>query len=233
MRFPTSDSTARSSFLDFNLSRNKSLRTLEVTASSITLREESILLQHAIAQTNPAISNFLRTVLPTITSPLFSEVVVIYREVDFGGLKFWPRSTSGVYRIMTPDESAEEASRHRRQFQVFREMYAVRQDFQLILCAEVWGPVGEYTMGVLKQAIAAEVGENWLSCLCSEVIGKPAWALIVFGLSLVISLAQFAFAASGLEVLSSFIGQRESSLDFPVPSVMYSPRGMPEEGPMP
>ena len=33
-------------------------------------------------------------------------------------------------------------------------MHEVR-DFQLVLCVEAWDGVGEYTMGVLKQAVAA------------------------------------------------------------------------------
>jgi len=30
------------------------------------------------------------------------------------------------------------------------------RDFQLVLCADTWDGVGEYTVGVLKQAVAAE-----------------------------------------------------------------------------
>ena len=30
------------------------------------------------------------------------------------------------------------------------------RDFQLVVCADTWDVVGEYTVGVLKQAVAAE-----------------------------------------------------------------------------
>ena len=56
---------------------------------------------------------------------------------------------------MTPEERAEEAIWHRWLFDVFGKMYVVR-DFQLALCADVHGPVLEYMVRELKQAIAAE-----------------------------------------------------------------------------
>ena len=80
----------------------------------------------------------------------------MYREDDFGGVTLRPRSAPKVYKIMTPAERAEEASRHCRLFEAFREMYEVRRDFQLVLCAEVWDYVGKYAARVLEQAVAAE-----------------------------------------------------------------------------
>ena len=238
MGFPTNDFIAGSSPLNLDLSKNKSLRTFEVMASSIAPREGSVLPRHAVAQANRAISNFLRTALSTITSPAFSEVVVIYREVDFGGLTLLPHSAPRIYRTMTPVQSAEEASWHRRLFKVFREMYAVRQDFQLVLCAEVWEPVGGYTMGVLKQAVAAEVGNKRSGCLPSELIGKPTRAWIDFGLSFVFSLARSILMALGFAIFGGFADEFPSPVvdsvaDSPVPLVMYSPQGMPEEEPVP
>ena len=56
---------------------------------------------------------------------------------------------------MSEVDEAEEALRHRRRFKVFREIRKVR-DFRLVLRVDVWDRVGKYTMGVLKQAVAAE-----------------------------------------------------------------------------
>ena len=68
---------------------------------------------------------------------------------------------------MTPYERRMEALWHRGLFRVFREMHAVR-DFRLVLCANVWDPLGEYTVGVLKQAVTAERAAKRLDYLSLE-----------------------------------------------------------------
>ena len=151
--------TANSSLLDFDLSQIKSLRTLELRAHCIIHREP--------LTPDPAALNFLTVVLSTITSPTFSNVVVFYGDAEFGGVTTFMSPGHGNYRFMMPDETAEEASWHCRLFEVFREMHAIR-DLQLVLCADVWDPVGEYTMGVLKQAIAVEAAAKRLDYLHSE-----------------------------------------------------------------
>ena len=118
MPIPANNFTATSSLLDFDLSRNKSLRTLEVTAGSIVSR-------FGRCASDRAVSRFLAATLSTITSPAFSEVVVFYRDLDFDGLSFYPLDASNPYREMAPGESAKEALWHRRLFEVFREMHAV------------------------------------------------------------------------------------------------------------
>ena len=49
----------------------------------------------------------------------------------------------------------EEALRHSKRFEVLREVRNVR-DFWLVLTACVWDPVGEYSVRMLKEAIADE-----------------------------------------------------------------------------
>ena len=73
----TIDFTARSSLRDFDLSRNKSLRALEVTGRNIdgTLR----------ADPPDTAASLLTYALSTITSPSFSKVTVFYRDYDFCG----------------------------------------------------------------------------------------------------------------------------------------------------
>ena len=159
------DFMAESSLRGFGLSRNTSLRTLEIPAQSIigTIRGSCV--------PNPATLSFLRTALSTITSPAFSEVIIVYRGEDFSGVAYHPPN---VYREMTPASRAKEALWHRSQFEVFREMYKVR-DFQLTFCADVWNRVGEYAVGVLKHAIAVEKAAKRLDYLPSEplVIYSP------------------------------------------------------------
>ena len=53
----------------------------------------------------------------------------------------------------------EEASGHRRRFELLREVHGVR-NFELQLCANVWGPVGEYAVRRLKEAVAAAKAEK-------------------------------------------------------------------------
>ena len=130
-----------STLQEFDLSKNKSLRTLEVAASSIggTLSAKS---------PDGAASRLLKHALSTITSPAFSEVTVVYRDYDFCGVESeqypnWPAGRE------------EEALQHSSQFEVFREMRKMR-DFRLVLCADVWHRVGEHPVQVLKEAVVAE-----------------------------------------------------------------------------
>ena len=110
---------------DFDLSRNKSLRTLEILASSFV----------------DAGPGFFTHVLSTITSPLFSEVVVVYRDYNIYGLPSpWVPSTPMPYCM---------------QFAVLRKMHKVRA-FQLVLCADVWDCVVADAVRALKQAVAEE-----------------------------------------------------------------------------
>ena len=46
-------------------------------------------------------------------------------------------------------------------------MHAVR-DFRLVLCANVWDRLGEYTVGVLKEAVMAERAAKRLDYLPLE-----------------------------------------------------------------
>ena len=158
MRFSINNLTAKSSPLDFDLSRNKSLRTFEVGAQSITYRWKS---------PAPSTLGFLRTVFSTITSPAFFEVIVIYLDRDFGGAKLYSHDTWGHWKQMTPAEGAEEASWHRVLFEVFREMYTVR-DFRLVLAVEARDRLGEYTVGAVKRAVATENATKRLDYLPSE-----------------------------------------------------------------
>ena len=113
--------------------------------------------------------------MSTIMSPAFSEVIVFYLDDDFGGVSFNPRSAPNIYRDMTEAKRTAEASWHCRLFEVFHEMYAVR-DFQLVLCADVWDSLEEYTKGVLKEAVAVEKAAKRLGHSEALVVHSPRGA---------------------------------------------------------
>ena len=149
---------------DFDLSRHRALRRLEVLATCIVPRDGSL-------TSNPATLSFLRSTLSSITSHVFTEVAIVYREEDFSGLGF---TYSRIYREMTSAQSAAEISWHRSLFIAFREMYAMR-GFRLLLCADVWGRLREYTVEVLESAVAVEKAAGRLDYLPLEplVICSP------------------------------------------------------------
>ena len=49
------------------------------------------------------------------------------------------------------------------------------RDFQLILCADIWDPVGEYAVRMLKEAVAEERAKGGFNVFLSEplVIYRP------------------------------------------------------------
>lgn len=158
MWFPANAFTA-DSLRGLDLSRNKSLRTFEVVA-------RFVVLWHG-PRTSNITSNFLKTVLSTISSPTFSEVIVLYWDCDFSSLKHHLGRATGTHKVVTPDERAMEASWHHALFEVFREMHTVR-DFKLFLCADVPDCIGECAVGELQRVVAAEKVTRGLDYLPSE-----------------------------------------------------------------
>ena len=139
------ESIARSFLRDFDLSRNKLLQTLQVT----------VWPADRLRVCSPAVAARLLTyALSTITSPVFTEVTALYREYHFCGVEL-PWSDRPRLRRRTLAEKAEEASWHSRWFEAFQRMHKVR-DFRLVLCADVWEEVGEYSVRSLKEAVAGE-----------------------------------------------------------------------------
>jgi len=157
---------ARSALLRIDLSRHKSLRTLEVPASCV---------YGAFRYESPDISSrLLKHVLLTITSPAFSEVVVVYRDYDFCGVEAPDYPTYPPVRGTSQADRAMETLQHHTQFGVFRDLHKVRE-FRLVLCAGVWGCVGDYSVRVLEEAVAVEKAERGFGERFPEplVIYKP------------------------------------------------------------
>ena len=146
---------------DFDLSRNESLRELRVTASSTNL---------ALSCDWPdAASNFLKYALATVRTPLLSRIMVTYQDWNFRGVEPCPLPGRPPFREMCGADAdrAEEASQHQRLFEVFREVLAV-QAFSLELWMDVWDSLGEYSVGVLKEAVAAEKARKGFKDFLSE-----------------------------------------------------------------
>ena len=144
---PADSFTARSSLQSFDLSRNKSLRALQVPARSVDRASRGDSPDTAL--------NFLKYVLSTIASAAFFELVVLYWDYDFRGVQRAQHSVWPHIRELSQAERAEETSRHHKRFELLREVHNVR-GFQLVLCADVWGPNGEYSVRMLRQAVAHE-----------------------------------------------------------------------------
>ena len=147
----------------FDLSQNKLLRTLEVTAPSIddALR----------AGTGP---NLLTHALSTIKSPVFSEIVVVYLDYAIrGALPFINPGSPPISRV-SRDKRAWDGARHRLRFGVFRKVHKVRE-FRLVLCADVWEGVEEYSLRILKQEVEVEKARRGFNGAFSEplVISSP------------------------------------------------------------
>ena len=147
------------SFQHFNLSRSKSLRTLETTVRSIICAGD-------------AAPSSLRTVLSTVTSPMFLDVtVIVYHDDD---LDRWapdyygpPRVGRTCFFVPLPEEIAAYTLRHQQTFKVFREMHEASK-FRLVLCADVSDPVVEYTVEMLERFVKAERMEGGLDYLPCE-----------------------------------------------------------------
>ena len=137
-------------------------------------------------------SSLLTHVLSTITSPVFSEVTACYRDYNFCGVQgcvqaSWLQPQSRPpFRVMSQAERAKEASHHRKRFEVFHKMHKVR-DFQLVLCADVWDRVGEYSVRMLRRVVADEKARGGFGQPLSEPLvtyrprgSCPHWLEIQF-----------------------------------------------------
>jgi hypothetical protein len=143
----------------FNLSQNKSLRTLETTAASITSEN--------------AAPDFLTAVLSTIASPLPLDVIIDYDDYDLDGFRYWAVYLGLARWPLVPpqelDEMARNNLRHEQRFKLYREMYLVR-GFRLVLCADVSNQVVEPAVQTLESLVGVEKAGGRLDYLHCEVL---------------------------------------------------------------
>jgi hypothetical protein len=133
----------------FNLSQNRSLRTLETTAESITAARSTA-------------SNFLTTVLSTVTSPVLLDVVIVYGDFDLDASPSCSNCRPDpVCFCCWRSQAVVDAPRYKWQFGVFREMHEAR-DFRLVLCADVFEYTVDHAIRRLKRIVKANGGLGYL-----------------------------------------------------------------------
>ena len=137
MRIPYNDFTG--SYRDLDLSQNKYLRKLEITAKSLISE-----LEDCAPGTVPSI---FRAIISTVDQPALFDLVVVYREGDFYNVTY---SNGGAGWV------ANEHTWYNEQFGVFREMYKARE-FRLVLRAFC---ISNRSARELERAVATEKA-NW------------------------------------------------------------------------
>ena len=153
----------------FDLSRNKSLRTLETTAASITAKH--------------AAQNFLTTVLSTISSPLPLDVIIDYDDVDVDRVRYLTSPGTFTCPLTLEDEITKNVLRHEQRFKLFREMYRVR-GFRLVLCADVFNHSVGPAVQTLERLVRAEKEKGGLDYLrCEPLIISEKRTLQTHGIN--------------------------------------------------
>jgi hypothetical protein len=112
-------------------------------------------------------SDFLKTVLSSVTSPGPLDVVIIYQNFDF--INVSPPISPYSY---SQEMSDKVALNRQRQPRVFREMHSAR-DFHLVLCADVTTISVRRVMEMLEPIVKAEEVEGGLDYI-------PYRPLIIF-----------------------------------------------------
>ena len=134
----------------FDLSRNKALRALEITAQSMVS-----------ADADPS---FLRTVLSTITSPLPLDIIIIYRHHDVGSmLLLW--ETPPVVKFVGGAGGTDPS--HQQRFKQLHEMYMVRE-FRPVFCMDAIDYAAERAVQGLEYVVEMEKVKGGLDYLLHE-----------------------------------------------------------------
>jgi hypothetical protein len=138
----------------FDLSRNLSLRTFETTADSISIAGDTA-------------PDFLKTVLSSITSPAPLDVVIIYRERDFGGSKPCSRCIPDPICFshygppigsLTNEMLDHFLYSQQWRLRAFREMHSVRE-FRLVFCVDVVDCMTQHALQLLRRVLDRDMGE--------------------------------------------------------------------------
>ena len=142
----------------FNLSQNRFLHTLEITAESI---------DHA----GDSAPDFFKTVLSSVTFPGLLDVVIIYGDFNFNSPHRKWCDSEPIRSRHNPEWIRELYTKyHKRQLRVLRKMHSVR-DFRLVLCADIPNDIAEHIIVETPECIAkAERVKEGLDYLCRPLI---------------------------------------------------------------
>jgi len=136
---------------DFDLSRNKSLRTLEITGGSI----------YGAEGTTP---DFLMTVLSSVASPAPVDVVIIYEDFDFDALSldwcsYYELSICFCY---STEMRKRDPVLYQQNLDVSIKVYST-WGFRLVLCADVCESIVEDAIQELEDFVEVGKMEGGLS----------------------------------------------------------------------
>ena len=150
--------------LDFDLSRNESLRTLEITARSISFDGDAG-SEHGLLKA----SSFLKTILFSLASSVALDVVVIYQDIypDIKSLHVHREQDPfcGGRRWISELEMDSHCFQHH--VKLFREMYSMRS-FRLILCVDAMECMVEQSVQTLEGIVKVEKEKGEFDFLLCE-----------------------------------------------------------------
>jgi hypothetical protein len=147
----------------FDLSKNKSLQTLETTAVSITLAGD-------------AASDFFKIVLSTIKTPQPLSLIVDHRENDFGCGEL-ERGKWSYYRYCRERKQRINYELSEK-FRVLHEMCSV-QKLQLVLCMDVHPSNEKFVREVLDHFLEDEKSGMKDFLLGMSIISTGRWPSLV------------------------------------------------------
>ena len=110
-------------------------------------------IEFAMGYPSTIVSN-LKNPLSTITSPVFSDVIVIFKDKDVPLMNYRQCGPFTPVRFPPYIEAAEASKRHRT-FRMLHDLHKVR-DFKLVLCANVWGYFEDCAVRELGRIVATE-----------------------------------------------------------------------------
>ncbi|KAF9779721.1 hypothetical protein BJ322DRAFT_1166463, partial [Thelephora terrestris] len=137
-----------------DLSQNKTLRTLETTAESITGAGNSA-------------PQFLKSVPSSVASPGMLDVVVIYHNHDFAGRRFCQTCRTDPICFRHPFYPP--LCHFLEQMEVYHKMYNARK-FRLVLCVEVHRRMEDFSVQPLESAVKKKVNGGSECPVCRPVI---------------------------------------------------------------
>jgi len=127
---------------DFNLSRNKSLQTLETIGESI-------------GAAGGTASDFLMIVLSSVISPVPVDIVIIYQDIDFGvSSSHSPYNSIPIRFCYSPQKGKRDSWRYQQHLEVSRKVHNA-WGFRLVLCADVSDCIVERAIKALERFVKA------------------------------------------------------------------------------
>ena len=87
------------------------------------------------------------------------QLVVLYRDCDLPGAESWSSGQPPFRHELSQAERAGVVAGHCWRFEVLREVQKV-QPFQLVLCVNVWGRVGEHPVQMPEEAVAEDTAKG-------------------------------------------------------------------------